>query len=270
MNYFLYKNKTKISYSDTGNGNVIFLLHGFGETATIWNNQQDFLQKTHRVIIPNLPGSGLSELIEENDLGIDDYADCIYDLLQHLQLSSSTKISILGHSMGGYVTLSFVKKYANYIHSFGLIHSTAFADSTEKKQVRLRAIETIREYGSYSFLKTTIPNLFSNKSKQNINYKIDELIEQGKDFSALSLQQYYTAMMNREDSCFVLKESKLPVLFIAGVEDIAAPLSDVLQQVHLSEKVLVKILKDVGHMGMLEATKTVNETILKFVEVFNL
>ena len=84
---------------------------------------------------------------------------------------------------------------------------------------------------------------------------MDAQIEQGNKFSVPALQQYYTAMMNRPDRSFVLTTSCLPVLFIIGSEDIAAPMSDVLQQVHLPEKSYVHILENTGHMGMLEATE---------------
>lgn len=270
MASFLYHNKTKINYEDVGKGNIILLLHGFGETSNIWQSQKLVLQSSYRVIIPDLPGSGRSDLIDKNNVTIEDYANCIYELLKHLQLNSTIKISILGHSMGGYITLEFARKYGTWIHSFGLIHSTAFADSATKKQIRLRCIETMHQYGSYSFLKTTIPNLFSKKYRQIENKKIYELIEQGISFTVAALQQYYIAMMNRNSNCEVLKESNLPVLFIAGTEDEAAPLSNILQQVHLADKVQLKVLENVAHMGMLEASDEVNKTILKFLSTFNL
>lgn len=270
MPYFLYQNKTNIYYNDSGKGNVVILLHGFGETSAIWNSQHLFLQNTHRVIAPDLPGSGHSELINQDDVTIDDYANCIYELLKHLQLNTTVKVSVLGHSMGGYIALAFAKKYSDDINAFGLIHSTAYSDSTEKKQIRLRAIETMQQYGSYSFLKTTIPNLFSRKFKETESQKINDLIEQGKRFSPISLEQYYKAMINRSDSCDLLQKTKLPILFIAGIEDTAAPLNDLLHQFYLSEKSQIKILDNVGHMGMLEASEDVNNVIAQFLFAFDL
>ena len=83
------------------------------------------------------------------------------------------------------------------------------------------------------------------------------------------MQAYYHAMMVRPDRAFVLKESQLPILFIAGTEDIAAPISDVIEQVKLATTKYVHILDGVGHMGMWEATKQVNEFMLNFIEKLN-
>ena len=71
--------------------------------------------------------------------------------------------------------------------------------------------------------------------------------------------------MNRKDTTETLVKSAVPVLFIMGTEDIAAPINDILQQCHLPNKAQIKVLENVGHLGMLEATKTVNETIDSFL-----
>jgi pimeloyl-ACP methyl ester carboxylesterase len=63
-----------------------------------------------------------------------------------------------------------------------------------------------------------------------------------------------------------LKNSRSPVLFIAGENDMAVPLEDILKQSHLPEKCFFHILKKSGHMGMMEEAQKTN-TILE--EFFN-
>ncbi len=48
----------------------------------------------------------------------------------------------------------------------GLFHSTAYADDDAKKETRKKGIEFINNNGAASFLKTTTPNLFSEKTKK--------------------------------------------------------------------------------------------------------
>src|ERR1041384_7943248 len=74
---------------------------------------------------------------------------------------SASGAVLIGHSMGGYITLAFVEKYSNYLSAFGLFHSTAFPDTEEKKITRSKGIEFIKEHGAFEFLKTSTPNLFS-------------------------------------------------------------------------------------------------------------
>lgn len=260
-----------ISYSVYGTGTAVVLLHGFGEDGRIWDAQVSFLQQHCRLIVPDIPGSGNSTLLQVQDLSaagqrsfvsIDDYADVVYAILEAEKIDHCL---MLGHSMGGYITLAFAEKYPEHLTGFGLVHSTAFADSEEKKQMRAKAIETIGRYGAQPFLKNTIPNLFGRSFKEKHPERISQLIDAAAGFTAEALQQYYQAMIHRPDRCQVLKSNRLPVLFVMGTEDVAAPMDDVLKQVSLPGISYIHVLPDCGHMGMWEAPDTLNQLLLAFI-----
>jgi pimeloyl-ACP methyl ester carboxylesterase len=251
-----------IHYQQTGSGQPVVLLHGFGEDGQIWNEQVAFLREHCMLIVPDLPGSGESGILQGEETGIGDYADCIHALL--LQAGIDQCI-LLGHSMGGYITLAFAEKYPSMVKAIGLVNSTAFADSEEKKQTRLKAIDTIGNYGAAAFLKTTIPTLFGKSFKENHPDKIDILVKAGGKFTEKALQQYYRAMMQRPDRTAILKSNDLPVLFVMGTEDNAAPMKDVLQQASLPAKSYIYILENVGHMSMWEAAAELNRILLVFI-----
>jgi len=172
---------------------------------------------------------------------------------------------VIGHSMGGYVTLAFAQKYPGYLSSFGLFHSTAYADSQEKKDIRRKGIEFIRHHGAFEFLKATTPNLFSQQTKDGQPEIITEFITGLNNFSAPALVSYYEAMIKRPDRTEILQKAIVPVLFIMGKCDPAVPLEDGLQQCHLPEKSYIYVLRDSGHMGMLEEKDKCNEILEKFL-----
>jgi pimeloyl-ACP methyl ester carboxylesterase len=254
-------NDSVIAYNDDGKGSVIVLLHGFAEDSTLWKYQVAALTDHYRVIVPDLPGSGTSTTNDQAADTIGFYAECLYGLLQHEGIDACV---MLGHSMGGYITLAFAEKYKSLLKGFGFIHSTAFADSEEKKQNRKRGIGIIEAYGAAAFIKTTTPNLFASNFKAMHADQIEALIDNGKTFTTKALQNYYIAMMNRPDRTHVLN-NKLPVLFVIGTEDAAAPLTDLLQQVHLPEIAYIHILKNVGHMGMWEDSNKVNKYVRDYL-----
>jgi pimeloyl-ACP methyl ester carboxylesterase len=72
-------------------------------------------------------------------------------------------------------------------------------------------------------------------------------------------------MINRPERKNILKNAKIPVLFIAGKHDNAVSLNDTLKQVHLPEISYIHILNNVGHMGVWEAANIVNERLEEFV-----
>ncbi len=266
MPHFIYK-KSSQWYVKEGNGFPVVLLHGFAEDGDVWKRQTDFLKNNFTVLVPDLPGSGHSPMLQkesdEKDITITDYANCMYALLQHEKIEDCV---VIGHSMGGYITLALVEKCKDKIRGFGFVHSTAFADSEEKKAMRIKGICTIEQYGSYAFIKGTTPNLFSSEYRKENANEIEDLIESGHHFAPAVLQQYYNAMRLREDKTAVLKNSASPVFFIAGKEDKAVPLADVLQQVHLPAVSYIHILEGAAHMGMWEKAEKVNEHIFQFVQ----
>ncbi|MFL5728399.1 MAG: alpha/beta fold hydrolase, partial [Cytophagaceae bacterium] len=129
-----------LHYTESGRGKTIVLVHGFCESQEIWKKTQAALSAHYRVICPDLPGFGKSPL-KVKDISIAYYAEMIKELLAFLNVE---KCCMIGHSLGGYITLAFAEKYSAMLSSFGLFHSTAFADSPEKKENRNKTIQFIQ------------------------------------------------------------------------------------------------------------------------------
>jgi pimeloyl-ACP methyl ester carboxylesterase len=257
---FQYGNR-KIYYNIIGNGKPVILIHGFGEDGSVWKNQAEYLKEHFQCFVPDLPGSGKSELID--DMSIEGMAEVIHYIIHEENIDACP---VVGHSMGGYIALALAEKYYNHVSGLGLFHSTAFADSEEKKENRRKGIEFIKQHGSFEFLKTAIPNLFSLQSKNEQPELTGYLLTVAQNFSTDALVSYYEAMMQRQDRTHVLKQTKTPVLFIMGKYDAAIPMEDTLKQCHLPEKSYIHILQKSGHMGMLEEVALSNNFLEKFLK----
>lgn len=252
-------NGQPVYYRDKGKGDVVVLLHGFGETGDVWDQQAAVLASHFRVLIPDLPGSGRSGITE--DMSMEGLADVLFHLLNHENIS---RCILIGHSMGGYAALAFAALHARFLVGLGLFHSTAYADSEEKKQVRQKGIGFIEEHGAYAFLKTSSPNLFSPLTRENQPELIDEFVESLSNFSASALVLYYKAMMTRADHTQVLREATYPVLFVMGPYDQAVPMADSLRLCTLPGKSYIYTLASSGHMGMLEQPALSGKILLQF------
>lgn len=226
----------------------VILLHGFGEDHRVFGAIMPKLSASFQVFTPDLPGSGsLAGISVEPSL--DSLADW---LLAYADSKGIDKFILLGHSMGGYIALAFAEKNTERLIGIGLLHSTAYADSEAKKEMRFKAIDFMEQKTGFTFLKTAIPGLFApNFARQNPEV-VDHLIALAASFTTANLQQYYFAMANRPDHSIVLANAKIPVLIIAGSEDNAAPLADLSAQAALPAICHFSILQNTGHMGMLE------------------
>lgn len=272
MNKSISFNNTEVYYRVIGNGQPIIFIHGFGEDGTIWDNQVLILKDKFQLIIPDLPGSGKSPT-SKYDLSMELMADCIYQvILTEIPGIAAIKESkqpvlpvLIGHSMGGYITLAFAEKFPRLVKAFGLFHSTAYADSDAKKEIRRKSILFIQQHGAASFIEQSIPNLFSKEFAQKNPSLVRELVQRYTNFSEAALVQYYEAMIKRPDRTHLLEEFRGPVLFIMGAQDTAIPLEHSLQQCHLPTICYMKLLEGSGHMGMLEESEKTNYFLEKFL-----
>jgi len=254
-----YQN-TNIHYSIYGSGKPVMLLHGFAEDSSIFDAQVNYLKEKYLVIVPDLPGIGKSEMLKKENVQLIDYAAILKAIIDEEKINSFT---LIGHSMGGYITLAYADKYAETLNGFGLFHSSAYADDEAKIATRKKAISFIEQNGTAPFLKTTIPNLFYNPEK-SIN-DIKTLIEKGNSFPPEVLIQQYKAMIARPDTTLIIKTFKPTILFIIGEHDKAIPFQPSLQQSHLPQMAYVHILRNTGHMGMKEEPDLVDNFMEEFL-----
>lgn len=260
------KRFTNCTYQKNGNGPSIILLHGFGEDHRIFKYQVEILQKDYTIITPDFPGTGDSNLPSET-MSMELLADYIQEILAQEKIETTI---VLGHSMGGYTALAFAEKYPNSLIAFGLIHSSALPDDELKKENRRKSIRLIQNEGKEVFLKAMIPNLYSEFSKQT---KTDDMafhLEMALQCSSISLQAYYQAMINRHSTMHVLKNTKLPVLFVIGKYDNAVPYEQALLQSALPSKSEVHLLELTGHTSMFEnpdVLTTIIDNFCKYVLV---
>lgn len=250
-----------LSYRVSGEGSALVLLHGFGEDGDVWRNQFDLFPH-HRLIIPDLPGSGMSELVD--NLSIESLARSVVAILD---AEGVEQCILIGHSMGGYVTLAFADHHRERLKAFGLFQSTAFPDSEEKKETRRKGIQFIQRYGAQEFLKTAIPNLYGPVTKNEKKELIEAHLLRVRNFSAESLVSYYEAMIARPDRTHLLAMTELPVLFMVGRHDGAVPFEDAMRQSHLPRVSYIHILEHSGHMGMVEEPGESNKALLSYLEL---
>jgi pimeloyl-ACP methyl ester carboxylesterase len=252
-------NAKKIFFTDKGKGKPIVLIHGFTESSKIWKNFSAKLTKDFRVISIDLPGHGKSECVAEIHT-MELLAEVVHAVLKKAVIK---KCIMIGHSMGGYVTLAFARKYPEKLKGFCIFHSHCFADSPEDRENRNRTIEMVRN-DKFRFITNFIPNLFPEEVQKKFAKEIDELVEEAEKMSKEGIIAALEGMKLRMDQASLLTNTKLPVLFILGLKDSKAPIQKLWEMISLPAHSESLILRDVGHMGYIEAPNECLKAISHF------
>ncbi|MFT4972857.1 MAG: pimeloyl-ACP methyl ester carboxylesterase [Saprospiraceae bacterium] len=253
-----FQNK-KIGFSVQGKGRPLVLLHGFCEDSRMWD---DFLTLfTRRKIVRiDLPGFGESEIQDEPS--IEGMATSVKAVLDHLKID---KCVLIGHSMGGYVSLEFAKKYEEQLLGLGMFHSHPYEDSEEKKKDRSKSIDFINRNGHIHYIKQVIPSLFAFDFSKGYQFEVNKMLYNAAQYSPEGIISALEAMQRRADNSAVLEAIDCPVLFIIGKEDTALPMKESLNQTALPNIADIHILPSIGHMGMFEAKRKTAKIIKNFL-----
>ncbi len=220
----------------------IILIHGFGEDHFVWENFISLLPGKHTYYTPDYATFTDSESIE-------DYVKWLREFLKERDIE---RCVLIGHSMGGYIALTFAEKYHEMVQGLGLFHSSAYPDDEEKKAGRLKTIDFIEKHGSEEFIKGFYPKMYTEDFRKKNKDLIESHIKRYGTFSKKSLINAQMAMRNRKDTTSVLKQANYPVMIIAGEEDKFVPVEAAKEQIKLLKKGYSDVLGGVAHAGMFE------------------
>ncbi len=237
----------QINYLVEGEGHPVVLLHGFLENIHVWNDFINFLKPNFKVLAVDLPGFGKTSVFGENH-SMPFMADAVKAVLE---AESITNAVLVGHSMGGYVSLAFARKFPKLLNGMVLFHSQAAADNEEGKQNRSRTIEVVRK-DHKDFIAKFIPLLFAEENVGRFAKEIARLREMSTQTSAQGVTAALAGMRDREDSMELLKKANFPVFFVIGKQDSRIPIEKILPQLTLPPHAEVVILDKTGHMGFVE------------------
>ncbi len=251
---------TPVRFSDEGEGRAVVFIHGFPESLKIWEEVSKKLSKSYRVIAMDLPGFG-----ETHCLGYVHSMEIMADLVKSvMDTLGLRRYAVVGHSMGGYVALALARKYAGNICGLCLFHSSASADSEEKKADRDRAIEAVKK-DKKAFVFQLLEKLFAEETLPLMKERLAGLKEIAASASAQSIIAALEGMKNRKESTDVISDAAYPVLYIIGKKDKVLPWEVLKKQAMLAKKGRSVLLENSGHMGFYEAPETVLKELKRFL-----
>lgn len=240
-----------------GAGNSVVLIHGFCETHEIWNAVSDQLAVNYHVICLDLPGFGSSSALKMPF----SLADIANNIMEWLIFKQIYKPVLIGHSLGGYVALEVARQHPTLLSGLGLFHSTAQADSLEKKENRNRVIDFISKNGAEQFLEQFVPSLFYKKD----NSAIDQVRQICARTSKESIVNFSMAMRDRIDYQDFIKAFPFPMLFLCGEHDPFLRVELSKKQAETCQIPILHILEETGHLGMVEQPQESAEAINFFL-----
>jgi pimeloyl-ACP methyl ester carboxylesterase len=118
---------SRVRYLTGGSGPPLVLVHGLGGMATNWRLVAPELARERRLVIPDLPGHGLSEPLRERTRGLDPFVDAV---LAVAEAEDALPAPFVGHSLGGLVSLHAATRRPEAVRGLVLAAAAGISSST--------------------------------------------------------------------------------------------------------------------------------------------
>lgn len=251
--HFAPLKRGRMAYLDTGagSGNPVLLLHGFSGDRTTWAGVASGLKRAgNRVIVPDLPGHGLTEIEAASS------TELSHDLPAFLDSLGVDRVDVVAHSLGAVAALGLASAMPRRVASLSLIAPAGLGAEIDGHFIRgMAGAKTAGE----------VAHLLRRLSVNGVDLSEAALAALTADLAKGRLVALAEAVAGpsgqRVDSLAALQKlpASLPVRVLFGLEDRIIPWKHVLS---LPPRVAVHLLSRSGHMPQWDQTKDVVDILL--------
>lgn len=239
---YLERADVSLYYTVTGEGTPLVMLHGNGETHAIFQELEDCMSSSYRVICMDSRGHGASLLKEDkraSELSIADMADDVMYLLKHLKLSGAI---LLGFSDGANVALEAASRYPGNVLAVIAVSGNALPRGMA---LPCYAVAALR-YTFWRFVEG-LPGKRGDRKRAVRNRQLGGLMIHHPNLTA-----------------WELKRIKAPVLILTGRRDLIRPSHSIWMGRQIADSKVV-FVKGADHFTLLRRGKAYAGYILKYL-----
>ncbi|MDY0236695.1 MAG: alpha/beta hydrolase [Gudongella sp.] len=266
MSYIKLSDGTNIFYNRVGKGHAILCIHGFAADHTAFRLTEKTLGRDYNIITLDLRGHGKSD--ETKSLSIEILAKDLDEIISKLGLKD---FSILGWSMGGSITLEYIKEFGTknlgslilVETSLKIINDTSWKHGLFKGEYKeenlksdLKKIDKSYSTWGTNFLKRMAPNL--NKKDFEIAAKLIQ------DRNKKSMQSLWKSL-SEKDYSDISQKIDIPTLIIKGEKSEFYSLESAQIMAHIIKGTELKIIANAGHLVPLENPVEFARVVREFI-----
>ncbi|MCD4735653.1 MAG: alpha/beta hydrolase [Bacteroidales bacterium] len=208
-------------YETYGSGPALMLIAGLASDSQSWQPIIKDISKHFLVIAPDNRGTGRTSPMETEG-SIQQIADDYFELINHLGLST---ISILGHSMGGFIAMDFTLRFPDKVDK--LILAGTASSNSERNNYLFSDWASDMENGMdpKEWFRNIFYWIFTQKffkSEKNVTEALNFAINYPYPQSIIAFRNQVEAIVNYKPASDLSKITS-KTLVINGKEDILFP-----------------------------------------------
>jgi pimeloyl-ACP methyl ester carboxylesterase len=257
-------NGVRVSFIDAGQGQAILFVHGFPLSRAIWQPQIEALSKNFRIIAPDLRGHGESAA-PPGAYNMDAFADDLNALLEERKCGPAV---LVGHSMGGYISFAFYRRFPQKVRGLVLFCTRAGADSAEGKANRENLAQRAEREGAAAVAAQMLPKMPAATTTSSRPELVAHVRQIMLATPINGLAGSLRGMAARPSSLELLPTIAAPTLVIAGAHDLIVPPHEAEAMAKAIPNAQWQLISNAGHLASLENPAAVNKRLHDFLGKF--
>lgn len=244
-----------------GEGRPLLLLHSYWGSHVLFDHLAKAYSSKMKVIRIDFPGHGESGT-PPLDYTFEKFSTILCELL--IRFDVREKVSVIGHSMGGYAALAFAAKYPERVESLVLMHSPVKGADIQSIKLRDREGRLLQKGKKDLLLQLTIPSNFAPENLVRMEKALILLAQSSNQVTIEGALRSIYAINHRANSLTTLKEAKYPILIIIGKYDNVYSADEQMNDANEIADAEVLMLNHSGHLGFMEEEELVIKKIDEF------
>ncbi len=254
-------NGVGLNYEDSGAGEPLLLLMGFGDGIAAWSAQIPAFAARHRTIALDHRGTGDSDSPEDG-YTIEQFADDAIGLLDHLGVA---RAHVLGYSMGGRVAQDMAARHASRVGAIVLAASAAKANPLNVYSLRAGAY-LYRRFGPEAAAAFGPLISFTHRYfEDHLGTLSDGLGAPSAHPMALHAYEGHVRAIEQHDSTPMLERITAPALILMGDQEWLNPAADAEIMLAGIADSRLHVLEGGGHGLLWEIPDSFNRAVLAFL-----
>jgi 3-oxoadipate enol-lactonase len=252
----------RLFVEERGSGAPVVLVHGLGGTARdIWKYQLPELAAEFRAVAFDLRGSGASD-VTPGPYTIDLFVEDLRALVEALDLG---RVALVGHSMGGAITLAYAARFRDDVSAVVAIGAPASFPDAAREGLAARA-DTVEADGMAAVAEMVATNGVSPSFREQRPDEFQELIAMLTRNNPRGYAAQCRALVSL-DLTARLPEISAPLLLVSGDHDGVSPPGTTETNAGLAPDARFTIVEDCGHNLTREKPEALAATAWPFLRM---
>ena len=230
-------------------GQAVVFLHGITGSRRYWEKRVRPLADRYRLILPDLPGFGLSPK-PRLDYSMETFRDALRDFLVDRGLAGRP-VHFVGHSLGSLIALEYAAAFGEHVGRMVLLSVPRFQDAATAHELFWRGSPHYRRLLNQQSLRATLAQMHRSGLEVTLRYFLKfpwAVIADSRKCTLNSLTSTLDrCLLNYQVDAVLPKVPERPCLLLHGERDAVAPLAHVADLPSRYPFMRLEVFRGTGH-----------------------